>query len=143
MNRLPNGIASAPSILQSVMDQASARLPGLACYLDDVIISGRTKQECVERTERVLQRLREYGVKVNREKCQLFQSTVKYLGHEIDKDGLRPTADKIEAIRKAPRPSNVTELKAFLGLLNFYSKFLPNTATVLEPLYRLLKKNVH
>lgn len=65
------------------------------------------------------------------------------MGHEIDKDGLRPTSDKLEAIRKAPTPSNVTELKAFLGLLNFYSRFLPNTATVLEPLYKLLKKNVH
>ncbi|XP_064483050.1 uncharacterized protein K02A2.6-like [Ornithodoros turicata] len=141
MNRLPFGIASAPSIFQSVMDQITTGLQGVACYLDDVLIAGRDCHECVERTEKVLERLRNHGIKVNSDKCQFFRSKVTYLGHEIDKDDLRPTSDKLKAIREAPTPSNVTELKAFLGLLNFYSRFLPNTATVLEPLYKLLKKN--
>ncbi|XP_064482871.1 uncharacterized protein K02A2.6-like [Ornithodoros turicata] len=114
MNRLPFGIASAPSIFQSVMDQITTGLQGVACYLDDVLIAGRDPHECVEQTEKVLERLRNHGIKVNSDKCQFFRSKVTYLGHEIDKDGLRPTSDKLKAIREAPTPSNVTELKAFL-----------------------------
>ena len=63
-----------------------------------------------------------------------------YLGHRVDQEGLRPTEDKVEAIREAPEPRNVTELKAFLGLLNYYSHFLPNLTNSLQALYKLLQK---
>ena len=67
---------------------------------------------------------------------------VKYLGHIIDAKGLHPAADKLKAVREAPTPQNVTELKAYLGLLSYYSKFLPNMAITLAPLYQLLCNNV-
>uniref|UniRef100_A0A671QI42 Reverse transcriptase RNase H-like domain-containing protein n=1 Tax=Sinocyclocheilus anshuiensis TaxID=1608454 RepID=A0A671QI42_9TELE len=66
---------------------------------------------------------------------------VEFLGFRVDKDGIKPTCEKVEAIQKAPPPRNKTELQAFLGLLNFYSCFLPNKATVLEPLHRLLDQS--
>lgn len=65
---------------------------------------------------------------------------VEYLGHVIDKDGLRPTQQKVKAIQDAPTPTNITELRAFLGMLNYYAKFLPNLSTELFPLYSLLHK---
>ena len=66
---------------------------------------------------------------------------VKYLGHIIDAQGLHPGPDKFKAVRNAPTPQNVTELKAYLGL-SYYSKFIPNMAATLAPLYQLLHKNV-
>ena len=66
-----------------------------------------------------------------------------YLGHKIDKKGLHPTEDKLAAIHDAPRPKDVTALKSFLGLIMFYSRFMPNHSTVLAPLNRLLKKGTH
>ena len=65
--------------------------------------------------------------------------SVSYLGHQIDESGLHPLPHKVKAIREAPTPNNITELKSYLGLLTYYGKFLPNLSTHLAPLYQLLK----
>ncbi|XP_075730838.1 uncharacterized protein LOC119181585 [Rhipicephalus microplus] len=83
---------------------------------------------------------RDAGLKVKREKCQLGVAQVEFLGFRIDAEGIHPTPEKTQAILGAPRPSNKTELQAFLGLVNFYHAFLPHKATVVEPLHRLLDK---
>ena len=67
--------------------------------------------------------------------------SIEYLGHVIDKDGLRPTGAKVRAIKEAPHPKNITQLRSFLGLINYYGKFLPNLSVKLKPLYSLLTKN--
>ena len=67
---------------------------------------------------------------------------MEYLGHRIDAQGLHPTSDKLLAIKDAPSPRNVTELRSFLGLLNYYGKFIPNLATLIHPLHHLLQKEV-
>ena len=69
--------------------------------------------------------------------------SVTYLGHRIDKEGLHPLQEKVRAVQEAPFPKDVTELNFFLGLLTYYSRFLPNTAEVLAPLYKLLRKEVN
>ena len=66
-------------------------------------------------------------------------SSVTYLGYKIRADGIHPLPQKVEAIKEAPRPTCVMELKAYLGLLTYYGKFLPNVSTVVAPLYKLLK----
>ncbi|KAL3181681.1 hypothetical protein MRX96_008497 [Rhipicephalus microplus] len=121
--RLPYGVACAPAVFQAVMDQILHGLSGTACYLDDVVIAGADRKQCHDRLEQVLIRLREHGIRVNTETCKLFQERIRYLGHEVDQNGLNPTADKVAVIKQAPKPDNVTQLKAFLGLVNFYSKF--------------------
>ena len=88
----------------------------------------------------MLTHLEKHGVRVKLSKCQFFQSSVEYLGHRIDQDGLHPTDEKVAAINKAPEPKNVTELKSFLGLRNYYSCFLQNSSTILHPLHNLLRK---
>ena len=70
----------------------------------------------------------------------VFVSSVTYLGHKIDAEGLHPPPDKVQAIQEAPSPTNVQELKTYLGLLTYYTRFLTNISTVLSPLYRLLQK---
>ena len=89
----------------------------------------------------VLERLKAAGVRLKKPKCLFMAKEVEYLGHKVNELGIHPTADKIKAIQEAPQPHNVTELKSFLGLLSYYSKFLPNMSTTLSPLNALLQKN--
>lgn len=78
------------------------------------------------------------GMKLKKEKCAFCLPQVEYLGHVISEEGLHPSAGKVKAIKEAPKPSSLSELKSFLGFDNYYSKFLPNAATVLAPLNKLL-----
>ena len=89
----------------------------------------------------MLAKLEAAGLKLNRNKYVFMAPSVEYLGHQIDKDGLlHPAGDKVKCIKKAATPQNVTERKAFLGLMNYYARFLPHLATKLAPMYRLLQK---
>ena len=138
-NRLSFGISSAPGIFQRAMEELLRDIPGVFCYLDDVLITGATEAEHNERLRKVLSALQLAGLKLKLDKCIIAAPQVSYLGYLIDKDGIHPTQEKVDAIAKAPAPTNVTQLRAYLGLLNFYRKFLPNAASMLEPLNRLLK----
>lgn len=70
-----------------------------------------------------------------------FQPEVEYLGHRIDREGLHPTEEKIKAIKDAPEPKDITQLRAYLGLINYYSRFIPNLFTHLQSFYKLLEKD--
>ena len=135
--RLTFGIATAPSIFQAVMDQILQGMANVVCYLDDILIASRTEEEHLATLDEVLSRLEKYGVVVNQSKCKFRTSSVEYLGHRIDEDGLHPLKDKIAAIVDAPSPTNVSELRAYLGLINYYAKFMSNRATMLKPLHNL------
>ena len=89
--------------------------------------------------EAIFSRLEVAGLRVRESKCSFFQDSVEYLGHRMSRDGVRPTEDKVKAIVDAPRPTNVTELKSFLGLVTYYARFIAQRADVLSPLYDLLK----
>ena len=139
-NRLPFGVSSAPSQFQRIMDNLLQGIPGVCVYLDDILVTGATTDEHLRNLEATLQRLEEAGGRLKKAKCQFLLPEVEYLGHKISQDGLRPTEEKIRAIRDAPKPVSVSQLKAFLGLLNYYGKFLPNLSSILAPLYSLLQK---
>ena len=79
--------------------------------------------------------LSEAGLRLKKSKCHFMQPILECLGYRIDETGIYPVEAKVKAVQEAPAPRNVTELKAYLGLLNFYGKFLPNLATEFEPLY--------
>ena len=83
-----------------------------------------------------------YSLCLKKQKCQFLVKSVDYLGYTIDQKGIHPFKGKVEAVKAAPNPKNLTELKAYLGLLTYYGKFLPNLANVLAPLYQLLRKDV-
>ena len=139
-NRLLYGVASAPSIWQRTMDQILQGIPGVQCNLDDMIVTGHSESEHLENLEKVLQRLQKFGLRANLEKCEFFKSNVKYCGHEVTNEGVWKTTDKIDAVLNTPKPENVTQLRSFLGLINYYNRFLPNIASTLKPLYELLEK---
>lgn len=124
------------------MDQVLQDLDGVVCFFNDIAIQGATEQELLNRLRKVLLRLRQHNLHTNRAKCQFFKSNISYLGHRIDKDGLHATEEKIAAIINSPPPSDVSQLRTFLGLVNYYQKFLPNLAAKLHPLHQFLKKKI-
>ncbi|XP_072143037.1 uncharacterized protein [Dermacentor andersoni] len=86
----------------------------------------------------VLNRLSKAGLRIQGAKCQFFKESLEYLGHRIDATGIYPSKAKVEAIHKAPVPKNKKELQAFLGMVNFYNRFLKGRSEVAEVLYHLL-----
>lgn len=139
---LPFGISSAPGIFQCVMENLLQGLEGVIVYIDDILISGSNEDEHAKRLEEVLSRLEKVGLRAKRSKCQFGVHSVLFLGHRIDSEGVHPLPDKVNTIKKAPTPQNVRQLKSYLGLLSYYSKYLPNLSSVLAPLYQLLCKNI-
>ena len=101
-------------------------------------MTGRNDVEHMANLETVLKRLNDNGLKLRKSKCTFMEPSVTYLGHCVDKDGIHPTEEKTKAITESQTPTNVNELTSFLGLLNYYHKFLPNLSTALSPLYLLL-----
>ena len=140
--RLVYGVSSAPAIFQSVMDQILNGLPQVVCRIDDILITAPDDETHLKTLREVLSRLQEHNVKLREDKCVFMADEVVYMGHLVNAEGTRATKDKIESIQKAPTPTNVTELKSYLGLLNYYRAFLPNLSTVLQPLNELLQKGV-
>lgn len=139
-NRLPFGVASAPAIFQRGMESILQGLPHVCVYLDDILVTGPSDEAHIKAVDEVLRRLSEAGVRLKREKCSFMLPSVEYLGHRISSVGLQPTDEKIRALKEAPVPCNISQLKSFLGLLNYYGKFVPNLSTLLSPLHRLLQK---
>ncbi|KAL2088270.1 hypothetical protein ACEWY4_015169 [Coilia grayii] len=141
-NRLPYGVASAPAIFQKLMDQVLQGMDGVICYLDDILITGKDTECHLTNLEEVLRRLESYNLRVQEEKCEFMKSSVSYLGHVIDAMGIHPMKEKTDAIQRAAVPKNVTELRSFLALLNYYGKFIPNLSTMIQPMTALLHKDV-
>ncbi len=141
VKRLMYGIASAPAIFQKTMDQILQGIDGVICYLDDILIRGRSEVEHDRILDQVLTRLESHGVRLKRSKCEIGLPSVTYLGFRVDKNGLHPTDEKTKAISEAPSPKDVSELRSWLGLVNYYGSFLDNLSTKLEPLYSLLKQD--
>jgi transposase InsO family protein len=140
-NRMCFGVASSPAQFQRCMDTMIADLPGVAAYLDDLIVTGSTQESHWKNLDKLLARLQEYGFRIRRDKCEFFKDSVEYLGHIIDKDGKRPSTSAIEAIEQLPRPQNIQELQAFLGKINYYGRFISSLSTKAAPLYKFLHKD--
>ena len=136
--RLPFGVASAPAVFQRAMDSI---LQGMSHVICDLLITGATEAEHDRNLDEVLRRLQEHGVRLKQEKCSFFKDSVEYLGHHISKTGIHTTQEKTKVILDAPEPKNIQELRSFLGLLDYYAKFIPNLASLLYPLNQLLKKD--
>eukprot|EP00731_Ephydatia_muelleri_P016133 Em0009g557a len=139
--RLPFGVASAPAIFQKFMDEILQGIPHVVCYLDDILISGSSDEEHLANLEEVMKRLKAAGIHLCRGKCVFWSESVEYLGYVVSRKGLRTADSKVEAVLKARAPSNSTELRAFLGLVHYYGKFMQKLAETLQPLNALLKKN--
>ena len=139
--RLPFGVASAPGIFQREMEKLLKGIKGVVVFIDDILIARESDKTNLESLEEVLRRIEDANLRLKLKKCQFLKSSVDYLGYRIDAEGLHPLEEKVKAIQDAPAPNSVQELKSYLGLIAYYSKFMPNLASVLHPLYILLRKS--
>ena len=139
--RLPQGISSAPAYFQEIMQQLTSDLPGVAVYLDDLLVTGTDAASHLENLRRLLQRLDDKGLRLRKDKCVFAQPSVEYLGHRISNAGVSK-GSKADAVLGMPPPTDVSTLRSFLSSVQFYSKFLPDLATITEPLHRLTRKDI-
>ncbi|UYV62930.1 hypothetical protein LAZ67_2002542, partial [Cordylochernes scorpioides] len=139
---MPFGLCNAPATFERMMDNL---LKGLRwticlCYLDDVVIFADNFPDHLRRLEVVLNCFKRAGLKLNPGKCSFGASNIKILGHQVDKDGIRPDDDKIKAVSQFPIPKNLQQLRSFLGLSSYYRRFIKNYADIARPLNSLLSK---
>ncbi|UYV77315.1 K02A2.6-like [Cordylochernes scorpioides] len=140
-NRLPFGISPASAIFQRCMDSLFHDVPNTVIYLDDIFIGSKDEQEHYRILKMIFDKLKELNFTLNKEKCLFLKKDICFLGHIINEDGFRPDSKKLEALERCKKPFDKTSLKSFLGMLSFYSKYIPNMSTLAGPLYQLLKKD--
>ena len=106
------------------MEQILPKVPGIVCYIDDILITGKDDEEHLHRLDLVLKSFKENGLTIKMSKCHFLQPSVQYLGKIISQEGIQPAKSKIEAILKVKPPCDHTQLRSFLGMVNHYSKFI-------------------
>ncbi|KAI5747679.1 hypothetical protein M8J77_017390 [Diaphorina citri] len=139
-NRMPFGISPAPGIFQKRISEELRDIENVKVYFDEILIFGDNQNTHFEALCKVLDKLKVMGLTVSQDKCKFFQDQTKFLGYVIDKNGIRPSQEKTQAIVYAPEPENVKQLQSFLGLVNYYRKFLPDLSSIQKPLNDLLCK---
>ena len=142
-NVMPFGLCNAPATFQRLMDSVLAGLQWSAClgYIDDIIIMGKSFEEHLHNLQQVFERIKLAGLKLHPGKCQFLQQQVYLLGHIVSADGIRPDPQKTSKVKDWPTPTTVQETQQFLGLVNYYRRFIQNFASVAQPLHRLTEKN--
>ena len=140
---MPFGLCNAPATFQRLMDGILRGLNWQCClvYLDDIIVYSKNLKEHEKHLEQVFMALTRANLRLNPAKCRFAEEEINYLGHRVNKDGIQPDQAKIEPITKLPTPQNTHDIRALLGMLGYYRRFIKNFATVAEPLTRLLKAN--
>lgn len=133
------GLASAPAAFQQLMTGILQGCKGVLCYIDDIIVFGKTEEEHMRNLEEVLQRISKSGLKLN-DKCVFNVKELSFLGHRVSAEGIAPLQTKVDAIIHAPTPTDAGKLRSFLGLIEYYARFVPHLATEVEPMRRLLRK---
>ncbi|UYV79867.1 K02A2.6-like [Cordylochernes scorpioides] len=138
--RLPFGISSAPKYFQKRMGQILEGLEGTLCHMDDILVYGSCQEEHDKRLETVLTRLFKSGLTLNKDKCKFAVTTIRFLGNQIDPNGIQVDPKRKRAILEFPKPRSVKELKQCLGMVIFSDRFVPNLAEISHPLNKLLSK---
>ena len=137
-NKLPFGITSAPELFQRHMNSMLSGLSGVLCLMDDVLVFGKDQAEHDDRLEKVLKRIESAGVTLNPNKCEFSKLELKFLGHIINKQGVKADPAKTQAILDMQPPKNVSEARRFIGMTNQLAKFIPCSAELMKPLTALL-----
>ncbi|CAL1672211.1 unnamed protein product [Lasius platythorax] len=127
------------------MHQKLAQLPAayfqkVIIFVDNIVIAAENETEMLAILEAILNGFEEEGLKLNIQKCKWFQKEIVVFGFRIDKEGVHMLSDRVKAMLKAPTPDSFTTLRSFLGRINYHSEFLKNMATILAPLYDVLKQ---
>ena len=136
--RMPFGLKNAAQTFQRFIDQILRGFHFCYAYIDDVLVASSSYDEHVQHLQMVLERFEKYGVVINPSKCEFGVTKLQFLGHQVDKEGIKPLEEKVTAIQNFPHPNTRKQLREFLGLVNFYHRFVQNCAKILQPLNKLL-----
>jgi hypothetical protein len=140
---LPMGIKNSPDIFQEIMSNMMSDLENTSTYLDDIlIVSNGTFEEHLEHVREVLNRLEKANFRANINKCYWGEQSIEYLGYQISRKGIQPQPKKVEAIQKLKAPTNVRQLRHFLGMVNYYRDMWQRRSHILAPLNKLTGKGV-
>ena len=139
---MPFGLMNGPGTFQRLMDRVLEGVPFEVahCYLDDLIVHGKTVAECIVRLRLIFERLRAAGLKLKPKKCFMFQEQVLFLGHIISGEGVACDPEKIAAVKRWCAPKTVKQLRTFIGTVAYYKRFVKDFAEICKPLYDLTKK---
>ncbi|GBG73360.1 hypothetical protein CBR_g13080 [Chara braunii] len=141
---MPFGLTNAPATFQAAMTtEFQHMLDRFALiYLDDILVYNRSLDEHVEHLRTVLEQLRQAKYKANRYKCEFARQELEYVGHYVTPQGIRPLADKIEALRVRPEATNTTDIRSFMGLAGYYQQFITGYSRIVAPMTRLKSPKV-
>ena len=132
--RMPFGLKNAAQTFQRLMDNVTHQLPGVFAYIDDVLVASPSAAQHESDLRRLFDALKRFGLVLNSSKCVFGARELEFLGHHVSPQGIRPLPSKVDAVRRFERPRSVKSLQRFLGLVNFYRRFLPNIAATMRPL---------
>lgn len=133
--RMGFGLRNASQTFQRFMNQVVQGLDFVFVYIDDILVASESEEQHRVHLGLLFERLRDFGINVNRGKCLFGVSELTFLGHRINEKGITPTDDKVQAIRDFPTPSNKKQVIRFIGMVNYYHRFLPHISELLIPLY--------
>lgn len=136
--RLPYGVASAPAMFQKYLEQLIQGIDGCGNYLDDIIVASSTVEDHIKRLGKIFRLLEESGIRCKQAKCEFLKSK---LGRTISESGILPDEKGVQAVKNLPRPQNLKEAEAFLGKVNYYHNFIPNSSELAAPINKLRRKN--
>ena len=132
------GLRNAARTFQRLIDEVLRGLPFAFAYIDDVLNASRDIKEYQDLMLQVFERLAHFGLKINVSKCHFAASNQNFLGHMIDEQGITPVPEKVTAIQNFPQPSSLRQLQRFLGLINYYCRFIPGCSRILTPFTNML-----
>ena len=139
---MPFGLTNAPSVFMAAMHEMLQDLPFCVVYLDDILVFSKTPEEHVAHVEAVLARLEANKYYAKLSKCDFFKSEVKFLGHVVTAEGVKPDPKKVEVVQNWPRPVTVSDVRSFLGLANYFRKYIQDYSKIAGPLTNLTKGNI-
>lgn len=139
--KMPFGICNGPSVFQRAITKAVGHLPFILVYIDDILIAFNTIEEGLSYLEQTISALSSCGFTVNLKKCKFFVDSIEYLGRQISREGVRPGESKINALANSPIPTNVKQVRQFMGLCSYFRKFIPDFASKTACITKLTKNN--
>ena len=139
--RMPFGLKNAAQSFQRLMDTVCQGLDFIFVYLDDILIASRNREEHKKHLSILFDKLEEYGLVVNPDKCIFGVDQIDFLGHRISEKGITPLPNKVEAIHSFSIPKTTGALQEFAGMVNFYHRFIPGAARLMKPIYLALSGN--
>ena len=136
--RMPFGLKNAAQAFQRLMDTVCQGLDSTFVYVDDILVASKDTKEHELHLRQLFQRIQEYGLVINVAKCQFGREGIDFLGHRVTQHGITPLPEKVEAIRNFEQPTTVKGLQEFVGMANFYRRFIPAAASRMLPLFEAL-----